>query len=250
MTGQVAFLCRHPVKSLGEERLTEVELEAGKHMPWDRVWAICHGNSVFDSAKPEWVRARNFVTQTFVPNLARISMEFDEGTGVLSLKHPDQEPISVDPESEGEALCKWLLPLAQAQRPGPYRLARIPNGALTDYPDTHIAINSTRSLTALEEASGTTLRPNRFRGNIWLEGLPPWEELGWVGREVAVGDARLKVTERILRCNATTANSETGFRDIAVPQVLEDQWGHMDFGVYAQVIGGGKVKTGDPVTLV
>ncbi|MEM8790637.1 MAG: MOSC domain-containing protein [Pseudomonadota bacterium] len=250
MTASVAFLCRHPVKSLGEERLETVTIEAGQHMPWDRVWAVCHGASTFDADKPEWVKARNFVTQTFVPNLARIDMSYDEGSGHLHLAHPDAEPITVDPDTEGERLCDWLLPLAQDMRPGPYRMARLPDGRLTDSPDTHLAINSTRSLAVLEDASGMTLSTRRFRGNIWIDGLAPWEEFDWPGRELMIGEVRLKVTERILRCNATAANPATGQRDIDLPRLLDERWDHMDFGVYAQVVEGGKITAGDPVRLV
>ena len=81
MQGTVAAIYRHPVKSLGEEPLEAVSLTAGKHLPWDRVWAIAHGGSLFSEEKPEWVRARSFVTQTFVPRLAQISIRYDEAAG-------------------------------------------------------------------------------------------------------------------------------------------------------------------------
>ncbi|MEM9099148.1 MAG: MOSC domain-containing protein [Pseudomonadota bacterium] len=248
MTASVAFLCRHPVKSLGEERLEEVVLTAGKHMPWDRVWAVCHGASAFDTEQPEWVRSRNFVTQTFVPSLAQIEMQYDERSGALTLKHPNAEPITLNPETEGHRLCDWLEPLAGDMRPGPYRMARLPESGLTDFPDTHLAINSTRTLAVLEDASGQSLSPRRFRGNIWIDGLAPWEEFDWLDKEIQLGPVRIKVTDRILRCNATTANPATGRRDIDLPRLLEERWDHMDFGVYAQVIEGGTLRVGDPVS--
>ncbi|MBY8976989.1 MOSC domain-containing protein [Rhodobacteraceae bacterium NNCM2] len=250
MMASVARICRHPVKSLGEEIVEAVTLEAGKHLPWDRVWAVCHGNSQFDAESPEWVRARNFVTQTFVPNLVQISISLDEATGKLSLDHPDAAAISVDPDADPQALCDWLLPLAEAQRPGPYRIARVPQTALTDFPDTHIALNSTSSLAALEEVAGAPLHHTRFRGNLWLDGLEPWQEFDLVGQEIKVGEARLKVVDPIRRCNATKANPATGERDVEVPELLRERWGHMNFGVYAQVIGGGRVRTGDAVAVV
>lgn len=247
MSGKVAALYRHPVKSLGEERLEAVALGAGRHMPWDRVWAVLHGGGRFDAERPQWVGARNFVTQTFVPNLSRIVMRFDETTGKLSLDHPQADPISVNPDTEGEALCDWLLPLAGAIRPGPYRVARLPDAALTDFPDAHLALNSMSSLAALEDAAGGALARGRFRGNVWIDGFAPWEEFDWVGREITVGEARLAVTDRIQRCNATSANPATGLRDSNPSNLLKRRWGHMDFGVYARVVKGGAVRSGDPV---
>lgn len=249
MQATVAAIYRHPVKSLGEEALQAVSLTAGRHLPMDRVWAIAHGASLFSEDNPEWVRARSFVTQTFVPRLAQISISYDDASGTLSLSHPDLEEITADPETpEGAAaLANWVAPLAEGCRQGPYRLCRLPDGALTDFKDTHVAINSLASLRALSEAAGRDLEHIRFRGNFWLDGLAPWEEFDLLDKEVQIGSARLKVVDRVVRCNATTASPRTGNRDVPVPQILMDRWGHQEFGVYAQVVGGGEVRLGDPV---
>ena len=50
---------------------------------------------------------------------------------------------------------------------------------------------------------GAPLRPSRFRANVVLAGLPAWEEFSWVGRTVELGEARLKVLSRTVRCEAT-----------------------------------------------
>jgi len=249
MTATLAAIYRHPVKSLGEEALEAVTLEGGRHMPWDRVWAIAHGGSAFDAERPEWVGPRNFVTQTFVPRLAQIKARYDEASARLALSHPDRPEITIEPESEeaAVALTEWIAPLAEGRRAGPFRLCRLPGGALTDFPDTHLSLNSTRSLAILAQAAGRPLEHIRFRANLWIDGLEPWEEFELIGREIAVGPARLRVTEPITRCNATAASPATGARDVAVPEILERNWGHMDFGVYAQVVEGGRIARGDPV---
>jgi len=251
MSATVAALYRHPVKSLGEEALEAVELAAGCHMPWDRVWAVAHGQSAWDPQAPAWVEARNFVTQTHVPELARIGVAWDPATHRLTLTHPDRPEISLDPDSEVGAarLTDWIAPLAGPVRPGPYRLVRLGHGALTDLPDSHVSIKSLASLRALEQEAGTPLAHIRFRGNLWIEGLAPWQEFDLIGREIAVGGARLAVFEECERCNATAASPATGTRDLALPAILRRRWGHADFGVYARVVGGGRVALGDPVGL-
>jgi uncharacterized protein YcbX len=70
------------------------------------------------------------------------------------------------------------------------------------------------------------------------------------GREIAVGTARLRIVSRCERCQATTANPATGESDVPVPALLRRHFGHMDFGVNAQVIEGGTVRRGDPARLV
>ena len=81
--------------------------------------------------------------------------------------------------------------------------------------------------------------------NIWLEGMDPWEEFDLVGREIEIGAVRLKVIERCTRCNATNASPESGKRDAQIPATLKQRYGHMDFGVYAQVVSGGEIRLGD-----
>lgn len=249
--GRVAQICRHPVKSLGEETLERVTLSAGRHMPWDRVWAVQHGRSEFDQDNPCWVSARNSVTQTSTPAVAQITSAFDEATGMLRLTHPDLPPFEADPDtSEGAAaLSDWLAPIAGPAGPPPYSVARLADGALTDFSDTHLAIGSLASLRALEDMAGGALDRRRFRMNLWLDGLAPWEEFDWLGREITVGAARLKITDRVTRCAATHASPESGRRDVDVTRLLHDRFGHMDFGVYAQVIGDGVIAVGDPAAV-
>ena len=40
-----------------------------------------------------------------------------------------------------------------------------------------------------------------------------WEEFDWLGRDIRIGEAVLRVRERITRCLATTVNPDTGERD-------------------------------------
>lgn len=251
MSATVACIYRHPVKSLGEEKLDRVTLISGRHMPWDRVWALTHKASGFDPGRPEWRSSRDFVIQSLVPELAQIRCAFDEATGVLHLDHPAQPALEVRPDSEegAEELSEWVAPLVGDRLDGPFRLNRVPGQPLTDFPDTHLLLCSTASLGALETMANRPLEHIRFRANLWLDGLDPWEEFSLIGREIEVGEARVRVIEPCTRCNATTASPETGERDVPVPTLLRRALGHMDFGVYAQVIEGGAVTPGDKVRL-
>jgi uncharacterized protein YcbX len=112
-----------------------------------------------------------------------------------------------------------------------------------------VSINSHATLGAVGEQAGETLSMHRWRGNLWIEGLAPWEEFDLVGRTLRVGSATLEVKERITRCKATMANPETGRRDVDTLAALRT-WGHQDFGIYAAVTGGGTIRTGDPVEIV
>ncbi len=248
MTWTLAEIYRHPVKSLGEEALESVTLETGRPLAHDRTWAIAHGATEWSAENPIWGRPGNFINQTHVPKLAQIETSFNEATGTLTLRHPEAGFLSIQPGTpdDNAKLTDWVAPLTEGTtRQGPFSVCQAPEVAFTDFEDTHISIASTRSRAILEDVTGTGLEPIRFRMNLWLEGMDPWEEFDLIGRELDVGSARLKVIGRCERCNATTANPETGARDVQIPTILRQRYGHMDFGIYAQVIGGGPVRIGD-----
>lgn len=253
MSWQLAEIYRHPVKSLGEEALDAVALTAGQPLPWDRVWAIGHARTGWQPGRSPWETSGNWVDQTNCPRLAQIAVRFDEETGRLTLSHPDRPDLCVtpaDPACEA-ALTEWVAPLAEGTvRAGPYHVCRSDAVQFTDFPDTHVSIASVSSRRALEELAGQPMEPIRFRMNLWLDGLEPWEDLDLVGRDIEIGEARLTVIARDKRCNATTANPASGARDVPVPALLKRNFGHMDFGIYAQVVRGGTVRRGDAARLV
>ena len=246
----LAGIRRYPVKGLGGEVLGEVDLAKGKAIPFDRRWAVAHGNADTVSG---WAEAGNFVGQRHAPRFAQIGAAFSPRNHRLELSHPDLEDLVLQPGTPDgdDALSAWIDPLVKdTPLSGPFLVYEWPDGAYTDYEEAHISIASEASRRALGQMLGTQLDHARFRMGLWLEGLAPWEELDWVGCEVEVGEARLKVTMRDERCNVTNANPATGTRDTQIPAVLRQQFGHMDFGVYAQVVSSGKVRAGDPARLV
>ena len=49
---------------------------------------------------------------------------------------------------------------------------------------------------------GATLSPYRFRANIYVDGIAAWEEFGWIGRRIRIGDVELEA-----RCPTTTTQT-------------------------------------------
>ncbi|MDH3667005.1 MAG: MOSC domain-containing protein [Paracoccaceae bacterium] len=248
MTAHVAEIWRHPIKSLGAERVPSVDLVAGATIPYDRAWALAHEKTRFDFDAPEWTPCSAFLRCSIAPQFAAISARASDD-GKLTLSHPKLGEITIDPDDAADQarLIAWVTPICP-EGPGPLRLAKVSGRGMTDTDFPSVSIKSLASLRALSQRMGTTLNPRRFRGNLWLDGLVPWEEFDWVGSEITVGGARLKVIERVERCNATKANPETGVRDADTLGALETHYGHKDFGIYAQVIAGATVSEGDPVS--
>lgn len=248
MIGDLALICRHPLKGHGREELASVRLSAGQSLPWDRVWAVAHEGSKLE---PEggWSRPINFARAARAPELMALTSTLDEAAGRLTLRHPARGEISVTlgDEAEMAALVDWLQPLNPEGRL-PTRLVTA-RQTLTDSAWPSVSLLSLSSLRALGEKMGQELSPHRFRGNLWVEGWEPWAEKSLIGQEVQIGATRLLVREEITRCNATRVNPSTGIPDAETLTTLRDDFGHQQLGLYCEVIEGGEIRLGDKVSV-
>lgn len=243
---RLAHIYRHPIKAIGLEEVAQITLRTGETLPGDRVWAVEHEASKFDPAEG-WGRCMNFVRGASSAQLMAVRIESQDGS--FRLAHPARPELVVDPETAPEALVDWVRPLCNPDRAQPVRVVRATRQGMTDNRNPYLSVLSLASLDAFSQAAGTALARERFRGNLWLEDLSPWEEFDWIGRRLRIGDAVLEVEERIERCVATGVNPDTGVVDTDTLGVLHGGWGHQDFGVFARVIEGGEIRPGDDAVL-
>ncbi len=248
---QVTALFRHPIKSHGRESIDAVTLTAGKTMPWDRTWAVTHEATKFDPAQPEWVNCRNFMLGTRTPGLAGIWARLDEESRTITLTHQDLEAITFRPDDSEDAarFLDWVAPLCPDNRAAPADVVSIEGRGMTDSAYPSVSVMTTASHAAVAEAMGQPLETERWRGNIWLDGAAEWEEFGWIGRDLRLGETVLRIREPIRRCAHTSSNPRTGKRDTDTLGVLNGEFGHQNFGVYAEVIEGGALRLGDEAVL-
>jgi uncharacterized protein len=248
MTATLAHICRHPIKSHGRESLVSVLLSGGQGLPFDRHWAVAH-----DAAKlvAGWNPCVNFARGAKASGLMAISARLDEATGTVTLTHPAKPDLTFQPDDADDLVrfLDWVRDLNPADRAQPVQIVK--GGiAMTDTDFPSVSIFGLASNSDLSARMGQDLSPNRWRGNLWLDGLAPWAEFDWVGRNVQIGGAVLHVQERIVRCKATSANPNTGQIDADTLGALQGGFGKQEFGVYARVISGGMVAIGDRVALL
>lgn len=251
MTGLVSNIFRHPIKSIGREPLGFADLVAGKTMPNDRVWAVSHALSKFDTENPAWVSCANFIRGSKAPSLIAFSATLQGET--YTITHAGSgESFSFNPEDSAQhpAFLAFLARYIPENRAMPKALVKVPERGMTDTGFPSISILSQSSLKALADAAGKPVEMERFRGNIWLEGLEPWAERAWPGKLLRIGEAEFEVREHIGRCAATTANPATGEQDVNTLKILRKNWGHTDLGIYAEVVKSGRVALQDKVEIL
>ena len=243
----VSSIWRHPIKALGRESLTSVALKTGECLPWDRVWALAHEASEAKTGK--WARCGNFNRAAGVPALMAITAELDEATQEITLHHPDRPDLTFHPDDASEALVAWSAPLVPSGRAQPSHVMRLDKHGYPDSGYPSVSLANTASHNRIEQHLGRDLSIHRWRSNIWFDGATPWAEFDWIGKDLAIGSAILRVKEPATRCISTAANPETGQRDADTLGALE-HFGHQEFSVLAEVIQDGTIALGDSVQVL
>jgi len=190
------------------------------------------------------------------PSLLSVLARVEDG--LLSITLPSGETFAAEPTSTGESIAcdYWGRTVDLALLDGPHavvlsellgqdvRLAAAPRGAVVF--GAPITVIGTASLHALAETVGLPVEQARFRSTLVVETDEPWVEDSWLGAEVAVGEARLRINGPIPRCAVIDHHPETGVKDLRLLKALVAQRptnaaGEPMLGVYAECVAPGVV---------
>jgi uncharacterized protein len=246
---QIASLYRYPIKGLSPEPLPQVALAVGQTVPADRLYAIENGPSGFDPADPKYLPKSYFLMLMRNERLAGLQTHFDESTDILSIRENGKVAVSGDLETAaGRAVIEAFFATNFAHElKGPPKILSGSGHSFSDVAKKVVSVINLGSVAAIEALVGQPVHPLRFRANLYVSGWPAWHEFALHDQILAIGDARLRVVKRIVRCAAVNVDPETAARDLNIPHALMRRFGHADCGVYAEVIAGGAIATGDAI---
>jgi uncharacterized protein len=251
--GRVAWIAIAPVKSMALTFLDRADL-GPDGIPGDRAFAVIdeHGR---------------LVNGKRAGSLATVVAVHDAESGSLSLRFPDGtaaagqvaygaaiRPIFFGNERPARLLDgPWDAALATWSGQ-PIRLVAMGRGEGPDRGPTATLLSSA-SLADLASAGGADrpLDRRRFRMTFGIDGVPAYTEDHWVGRDVRIGGAVVRVAGNVGRCAVTTHDPDTGRPSFDTLHVLQHERGHLPtseplpFGVWAEVVTSGAVTLGDEV---
>ena len=218
----IAEIWRYPVKSMAGERLEScMVMENG--LEGDRRWAFVDGaphraGKLFNIKQHDGLMTYR----------ARLT------GGAVEVVTPEGTIATVD-----DALVRRL----ELESSRPLHLREMAGANFDDEP---VLIVNLASVAAFADEAGMPVDHRRFRANVYLEGIAPDEEIGWVGRRIRAGEAELEVVSRCTRCVVVTKDPDT---TVATPQLLDLLVDRHDkcMGVYCQVVKPGRVAVGDSV---
>ncbi|MEQ9638463.1 MAG: MOSC domain-containing protein [Alphaproteobacteria bacterium] len=239
---------RYPVKGLSPEPLDVAAVAAGGTLALDRAFAVAHGSTDFDPAAPQPMSKRKFLQLMENERLATLSTRLEDDDATLVIER-DGRQVSrgrLDQPVGRKLIEQFLDAYLKDEIRGPVRIVSAPGHHFADVPQPLVSLINRASVAELSRVAGTDVDPMRFRGNLYLDGLPAWAEFGWLGQEIALGDqVKAKVVARIERCAAVNVDPASGARDMNLPRLLNSAFGHVDMGVYAAITTGGEVRVGD-----
>ena len=250
-TPSVVALYRYPVKGLTAEPMAEVALSPGETFPLDRAWAIENGPGGFDPEAPKYLPKIHFLMLMRDERLATLRTRLDEQTETLTILRDGKQVArgNLGTTIGRQLIEQFMAAYMKDSLRGAPKIVAAPGHSFSDMKAKCVHIVNLASVRDLERIVGRSLDPLRFRPNIVLDGVPAWQELDWLDRELSIGDVRLSVFHRTRRCDATNVDLETGTRDLSIPAALQRALGHSDFGVYAKVKTGGEIAVGDRAVL-
>jgi uncharacterized protein len=250
--GRVEGLFRHPVKGFTPEPLTRVTLEAGRHFPCDRLYAVENGPSGFDASAPAHISKMRFTVLAKIPKVAAIRTRFEPDSHVFHADMDGRAPFAGSLGDEGgrAGLAAWLTGALEGEIDGPLKVVHADGHRFMDHPTKgFVSVLNLASVRAIEEQLGVTVDPARFRANITVDFGEPFIENAWVGGRLATGGAVLEVLSITRRCVATHVDPATAAVDIDMCKTLFEMTGAPDLGLYCAVASGGDVATGDTAGL-
>jgi len=198
--------------------------------------------------------------------LLQVHPEVSEDAGRLTLRFPDGAAVAddvavgdrIETSFYGRPVFGRLVegPWSQAlsEHAGrPLRLVRANDqGAAIDR--THVvSLISDGSLRALGRHAGVDeVDGRRFRMNVEIEGCDEHEEDGWIGSELDVGGARIRISGPVGRCVVTTRNPDSGVSDLDTLNTLAGyrtlrEGKSFGCGVCGDVLSDGLVQVGDTI---
>ncbi len=236
LLGTIEEIWRYPVSSLGGEALTSAAI-GEKGVAGDRLWAIVDA-ATGKAAQPE-KEAR------WQPALFLLSRWSKDGP---EIGFPDGVWRRSN-DAELDARLSDHFGFAVAVRP--YQAGESVVSAEHRYTPSPLHLIATGSLAHLAAVSGRNgVDRRRFRANLLVRttGEPAFQEKGWMGHQLQMGDVVLHGEEETKRCGLTLISQPDIDED---PEILRSILRHnkRNFGIYCSVSKTGRIAVGDTVYL-
>ena len=250
-----------PVKSISFQSIKSCEILKNIGIVGDRIFAFSKGldfnqaqlfEKKLEERRGKW---NKILTLKNSPSLNKYNFLFDNDKLTLTQNNKEILTINIDDTSEYELLSNKILELESSlQKPIylmknkdiPFFDTSISNKTILNH---SISLINTKSVEDFQNKTNQEIETQRFRGNIFVDGVDAWEERNWIGKIIKINNISFKVEKNIPRCVAINLKPNTDDNSLNLLQSLKKTYNHFDMGVYLTALDDGPINIGDNISL-
>jgi len=250
-----------PVKSISFQSIKSCEILKNIGIVGDRIFAFSKGldfnqaqlfEKKLEERRGKW---NKILTLKNSPSLNKYNFLFDNDKLTLTQNNKEILTINIDETSEYELLSNKILELESSlQKPIylmknkdiPFFDTSISKKTILNH---SISLINTKSVEDFQNKTNQEIETQRFRGNIFVDGVDAWEERNWIGKIIKINNISFKVEKNIPRCVAINLKPNTDDNSLNLLQSLKKTYNHFDMGVYLTALDDGPINIGDNISL-
>jgi len=261
MSATISSINYCPVKSVSFQTIEKCEIKKDVGIIGDRIFAFAKDldldkAQLFEKSPEERKGKWNKVlTLKNSPVLNKYNFLFKENKLTLTFKDKEILTINASELSERQLLSNKILELENSLKKP---IVLMKNEELPFF-DTSISnkvdfVNSVsllniQSINDFQKKIDKKVEISRFRGNICIDGIKPWEEREWIGKTIKINNISFKVEKNIPRCVAINLKPATDDNSLNLLQSLKKNYNHFEMGIYLTALDDGEINSGDKVEI-
>ena len=250
-----------PVKSVSFQSIESCEVKKDTGIIGDRIFAFSKGlnfeqSKIFEKDPTERRGKWNkLLTLKNTPVMNKYNFLIKDNSLILTHKNEEILSINSDELNEYELVSNKILELENSlkdpillmqNKKFPFFDTSISNKTVLNH---SISLINLKSIEDFQSKINQKIETQRFRGNIYIDGVDAWEEKNWIGKIIKINNVSFKVEKNIPRCIAINLKPNTDDDSLNLLQLLKKSYNHFDMGIYLTVLTEGKIDIGDKLIL-
>jgi len=261
MSATISSINYCPVKSVSFQSIEKCEIKKDVGIIGDRIFAFAKDldleqAKLFEKSPAERKGKWNKVlTLKNSPVLNKYNFLFKKNKLILIFKNKEILTINTSELSEGQLLSNKIIELEKSLKK-PIVLMKNEESPFFDTSISNkvdfinsVSLLNIQSINDFQKKIDKKVEISRFRGNICIDGVKPWEEQEWVGKIVKINNVSFKVEKKIPRCVAINLKPQTDDNSLNLLQALKKIYNHFDMGIYLTALDNGKVEVGNKIEI-
>jgi len=243
-----------PVKSISFSNSLNLIVQEKIGIKYDRVFSFTRNidkkKSVDFEENPKKRNLHFFLTLRNSPFLNKYDFEFKDDQLSLILENNLINSISTKNRDNFDIISQDLMIREKLIQNPIYLIYNDKFPFFDTMPYNSISLINLNSVEDFVSKISLKIEHERFRGNIYIKGAPPWKEFEWIGKKININNCHFLVTGKIPRCSATNLKPGEVKDDINLPLKLRKVYGHINMGVYLIPLNDGIINIDNEVRLI